>query len=91
MGISAAHIDKTALGGGVALIGVGVAAVAAGVAICALAAAAVVRGRLIQWQQDSSIPAPTELARHGLQRATAATGASVSAWRNGIPEQSSSE
>ncbi len=91
MGISAIRINKTALGGGLALIGVGAAAVTAGLAICAFAAATAVRGRLVQWQQDSSLPPPTELARHGLQRVTAATGASVNAWRNGIPEQSSTE
>jgi hypothetical protein len=91
MGISSFGVNKPALGGGLALMGVGAAAFVAGVAICSFAAASVVRGRLVQWQQDSSLPPPTELAQHHLKRAAAATGASVNAWRNGIPEQTSTE
>jgi hypothetical protein len=87
MGISTVRINKSALGGGLALIGIGAAAVAAGVAICAFVAGAAVRDRIVQWQQDPSTLAPTDLALHHLQRITAATGASVNAWRDGISTQ----
>ena len=91
MGINNVRINKSALGGGLALVGLGAAAVAAGVAICVFVAGTAVRDRLVQWQQDPSTLPPTELALHHLKRATAAGGASLSAWRNGTPVQTATE
>ncbi len=74
-------VNKGAVAGGLALIGLGAAAATAGAVICALVAAATVRSRWSQWREMPSTVAPSELALQQVKRAASAGRVGFDAWR----------
>jgi hypothetical protein len=74
-------LNKGAVAGGLALIGLGAAAATAGAVICALVGAAAVRSRWSQWREMPSTVAPTDLALQQWKRAASAGRVGFDAWR----------